>query len=140
MANEAVLVMRLEDPIDFTVADGTAITKGAILKLTDNMTAAAGAAALDPIAGIAARDKVASDGRTQLACYTRGVFRLKASGAIPVGESICADAQIDDNYVKACGALTTVSGARVLGYALETATDNTTFLAMVNIQGGWINV
>ena len=138
MANEAVLVVRLEDPIDFTVADGTAITKGAILKLNDNMVASAGGAALDPIAGIAARDKVASDGRTQLGCYIRGIFRLKASGAITVGDAICADAQIDDNYVKTTGTTSNLSGARILGYALETATDNNYFLAMVNIQGGYI--
>jgi len=83
MANEAVIVELLGDRGDvmqFIVADGTGIAKGAILQLTDNRTAAASAAD-KPVAGIAATEKVASDGQTTLGCYTNGIFDLVDSGA-----------------------------------------------------------
>ena len=34
MADEHLLIVRTENPIDFTVADGTAIAKGAFCKMT----------------------------------------------------------------------------------------------------------
>lgn len=83
MANEAVIVELLGDRGDvmqYIVADGTAIAKGAILQLTDNRTAAASAD--DKVcAGIAASEKVASDGQTTIGCYTNGIFDLVDSGA-----------------------------------------------------------
>ena len=82
MAN-AVIVELLGDGGDVTqyiIADGTAIAKGAILQLTDNRTAAASAAD-KPVAGIAASEKVASDGQTTIGCYTNGIFDLEDSGA-----------------------------------------------------------
>ena len=39
MANEAVITDRLENPIDYTVADGTGIEKGTLLKATNTRTA-----------------------------------------------------------------------------------------------------
>ena len=83
MADEAVIVELLGDEgdvIQFNVADGTGIAKGAILQLTDNRTAAASAAD-KVVAGIAATEKVASDGQITLGCYTNGIFDLKDSGA-----------------------------------------------------------
>jgi len=83
MADEAVIVELLGDRGDvmqFNVADGTGILKGAILQLTDNRTAAA--SATDKIvAGIACSEKVADDGQVTLGCYTNGIFNLKDSGA-----------------------------------------------------------
>ena len=73
MADEAVLVFETAPPIPFTVADGTAITKGALLELTDPMTAATATSDDGVVAGIAAESKVASDGRTTLAVYTSGI-------------------------------------------------------------------
>lgn len=83
MANEAVIVELLGDRgdvIQYIVADGTGIAKGAILQVTDNRNAAASAAD-KPVAGIAASEKVASDGQTTLGCYTNGIFDLVDSGA-----------------------------------------------------------
>jgi len=82
MANEAVIVELLGnrgDVINYNVADGNAIAKGAILQLTDDRTAAASAAD-KPVAGIAASEKVASDGQTTLGCYTNGIFDILDSG------------------------------------------------------------
>jgi hypothetical protein len=120
MANEAVLVLKYEDPIDFIVADGGNITKGAILKLSDPRTAAATSGDEDVVAGVAARDKVASDGRTRLAVFRRGIFRMTASGSITAGDAVAVK---DANIVKAADA--TCVGSKVLGIALETNADVT---------------
>ena len=85
MADEAIIVellgyKNLGDIIQYTVADGTAIAKGAILQMTDNRTAAA--SATDKVcAGITASEKVASDGQVTLGLYTNGIFKLTDSGA-----------------------------------------------------------
>lgn len=123
MANEAVLKERHSHPSDFTVADATAITKGAILKMTDPRTAAIGTNGPVAVAGIAARDKVASDGRTRLAVYTDGIFDVYLSGACAIGDPlmISALATTYPNYVEAAGI--TASGAFTIGYALETGTN-----------------
>ena len=83
MANEAVIIELLGDRgdvIQYNVADGTAIAKGAILQLTTGRVAAASAAD-KPVAGIACSEKIADDGQTTIGCYTNGIFDLKDSGA-----------------------------------------------------------
>ena len=90
MAKEAVLRVKLEDPIDFTVADGTGIEKGCVLQLTDPLTASKASGEGQPLAGIAAREKVASDGRTRLAVFRKGIFDMYASGAITAGKAVFA--------------------------------------------------
>ena len=50
MANEATLIVETELPINFTVANATGIEKGALLKITDPMTAALSDGAADRIA------------------------------------------------------------------------------------------
>ena len=107
----------------FTVADGTAISKGALLRLTDARTASAfpagnTAASLAMNAGIAASEKEASDGQTSLGLVTQAIVDVSASGAITVGEPITF---IIGNYVAKANA--SASGAAIAGYALETATD-----------------
>lgn len=129
MANEAVLVLKYEDPIDFIVADGTGITKGAVLKLTDPRTASLSAGAADYVAGIAARDKVASDGRTRLAVFRRGVFRMLLSGSVTAGQSVSTHG--NENVV----AVSTVAGvsSKTLGIALETGVEGETIEVELNI-------
>jgi ribosomal protein L35AE/L33A len=119
MANEAVLVLKYEDPIDFIVADGANITKGAILKLTSPRTAALANGARDQIAGIAARDKVANDGRTRLAVYRRGIFRVKVSGSVSAGESVSSHG--NENIVAKSTAASL--GSKSMGVMLEDATE-----------------
>lgn len=136
MASEAIK-MRLYgnngDVMDFTVADGTAIAKGALLKLTDPNTAIISTATLDPIAGIAATDKEASDGSTRLGVYTNGDFKMYASGSITVGDRLVSAADANfPNYVKT-NLTATASGAAVIGYAKETATAGETFIARITL-------
>jgi hypothetical protein len=133
MANEATLVVRYEDPVNFIVSNTTGIEKGAICKIADPMTASLSTGAADLIAGIAASEKIASDGNTSLGMYRRGIFRVFASGAVSAGTAVCSAGQA--NYVKA--QLTAVSGAKVLGFALETIEDNTAGLIELNIGGNF---
>ena len=111
----AILRVRQEDPIDFTVADGTAIAKGTLCKLTDPRTASAADGAGDIIAGIAARDKIANDGRTQLAMFRKGIFSMQAGAAISIGVAVMAEGTTANEIITSTG----VTGAAQIGTALE---------------------
>ena len=129
MANEATLVIETMLPIPFVVADGAGIEKGTLLKLTDGMVAVASSGAGDMIAGIAAEEKIASDGKTSLAVYTQGIFRMTADAAIVIGAAVMADGT--DNKIITSAAKT---GAAQIGYAFETASGAAdTLLVNVNI-------
>lgn len=126
MANEAVLMRELELPVSFTCDDSTGIEKGAILKLTDPNTCALSAATNDEIAGIASQEKIASNGQTKIAVYTRGDFKLVASGSITVGDPVGSAATTGSNTVKTLVGVANLSGNCVLGIAKETATTGQT--------------
>ena len=114
MANEATLMWETEVPIPFTVADGTGIEKGTLLKLTDPMTAIAHSGDEDPICGIAAEEKIANDGRTKIGVYMGGIFKMTTSAAVTIGQSVAASATA--NKVKAADA--TCINSKVVGIAL----------------------
>lgn len=122
MANEAVLVFRTEDPVDFIVSNTVGIEKGATLKMADPMTASQATGAADLVAGICAREKIASDGRTECPVFMGGIFRMKISGSAAIGDPVVTDTFL--NHVKSARGLTAfdLSGTRILGYMLETAT------------------
>jgi hypothetical protein len=135
MANEAVLRYssgNAGDIQDYTVADGTAISKGALLELQDARTAIAVSGAGKPIAGIAARDKIANDGRTRLSVIRRGDFDMVASGAIAIGSPVCAS-DANTSNVKTVVGVGGISGAAIIGYALETASDGEVIQVRVNL-------
>lgn len=138
MANEAVLHIELSRPVGFTVADGTAITKGAILQLNDPVTAIAATTDNPLVAGIAAVDKIASSGITSLGVHRAGRFKGTASGTVNVGDPLTF---FSDNLI---GALDmtgqTISGQRCLGVSLETATDGQTFFFELNPQQVWPSI
>lgn len=82
MANaQAVLVYEVEPPIAFTVADGASIEKGDFVALSDPMTVALTSADNDKFGGIAAEEKIASDGKTKIAVYRRGIFKVEVGSA-----------------------------------------------------------
>lgn len=84
MANEAVIIELFNGgrPIRYTVADGATIEKGTLMYLSaDPRTIAASSGDGEIFVGVAAHEKVASDGATTLAVYTDGIFDLKDSGA-----------------------------------------------------------
>lgn len=111
-----------------TVADGTGIEKGAVLIGSDPNTAATHTGAVATVVGIAAYEKIASNGQTSLGVYRRGRFKGKASGTITFGDPLVTDSYV--NHLKSARGLTAfdLSGTRIIGYALETAATGETFL------------
>ena len=133
MANEATLIIQKSLPINMTCADGTGIEKGTILKLADPFTASAASADDDIVAGIAAVEKIASDGVTKIAVYRDGIFRMKASGSIAVGDSVGVEGDTANSVHSQSTSELLLSGMRRLGFALETAANAETFLVELNI-------
>ena len=124
----AVNVLRTETmlPIQFTCADGTGIEKGTLLKMIDPDTVAASDGDTDIIAGIAAEEKVANDGKTKIAVYTRGIFIGTAGAAgVTAGSAIISDSSTGsvNELVNA-----DVNSENIVGRSHETATDLQTFV------------
>ena len=128
MANAvAKLLVELEPPVMMTCAEGTGIAKGTILALSDPMTVAASSGDNDIFGGIAAEEKIASDGKTKIAVYLRGIFACESNGTTTVGK---------DQVVKALNELADYTSndnelGYVVGRALETAADGETFVCYV---------
>lgn len=125
MASETTLVIETAPPIPFTCADGTGIEKGAILKLTDPMTASLADGDGDKIAGIAAAEKIANDGNTKIPVYRAGIFKGLAGTSITVGDPIDTHASTGATNELAAAP---VNGEHLVGVSLETANDGHTFL------------
>jgi|SRR3990167_1960036 len=121
MALEAVLIKELEPAVNFTCADATGIAKGSFLKIADPNTVAQAGTDNDAVIGIAAEEKVASDGNTQIAVYMRGIFRgtIGAGGCTAGDALICDSSTGDDNEM----ATADVNSEHIIGIALETGTD-----------------
>ena len=109
-------------PKMYTCASGTAIAKGTPLVLSTPYTVAAPAASSWALyAGVAAMDKAADDGATQISVYTDFDGTFVASGAITVGEEVVL-AGAGSNRVQAARVGKYVaSGAQIVGVALQTA-------------------
>ena len=117
---------------DYTCDDATGIEKGTLLALSDPRTVAAVTAKGQILAGIAAREKVANDGRTQISVHKKGYFLMYASGALVLGEPVIAMGH-DNEVTAAPSATATTSGACILGYPEETASDGEQVLIRVDL-------
>ena len=117
MADEAILYLETAPPINFSCANATGIAKGAILKMTDPMTAIINSGANDMIAGVAAEEKIALDGKTRIAVYREGIFIMTAKAAFTAGDAVGISATA--NQVQAATVATVSS--KTLGLALETS-------------------
>jgi len=118
MANEAVCIETPTRFARYTVADGTGIAIGTILKLTDPNTAIASSADNDPFAGIAWEEKTASDGITEIVAALDGVWDIKDGGA---GVTVGGIVNINGANVVAQSAAADLLTGSVVGKALETA-------------------
>lgn len=96
MAHEAILMFETELPIPFVVANATGIEKGTVLKLTDPMTAIATSGDEDQIAGIAAEEKIANDGKTTIGVYRRGIFKAYVSAQVTIGQALAIGATANE--------------------------------------------
>jgi hypothetical protein len=129
MALECTLHTELELPVPFTVADGAGIEKGSVMEISDPMTVSVSNGDSDKIIGIAAEEKIASDGKTKLGVYIRGIFRGYAGAdGVTVGRAIRSDAGAAANEFSVASA----NEEGIVGTALETATDGQTFLFLLN--------
>lgn len=100
----------------FTVADGTAIPKGTLLKLSGDLTAIASSGA-DVFAGIAIEEKTASDGIVEIAAAIDGVWDLEvvAGGSVTLGAWVVLSGL---NVIKNAAEADTILG-KVVGKAME---------------------
>lgn len=123
MANEAVIIELFDGgmPVRYTVANATAISKGTLMRHSGDNTIAASAGIGVPFAGIAAADKVASDGATTLAVYTHGFFDLKTSelAGIRRGDMVSLSGA---NQIRRAISTDFISGA-IVGKATEDGDD-----------------
>jgi len=120
------------DPVRYTVTDGATIEKGTLCIISDPRTAAANTAS-GAFIGIAAAEKVASDGSTSLALYTNGIFDIWATSgaAILAGQYVKLSGA---NYVTQAGTADIEMGT-VVGKALETTAAGVFEQILVKIGG-----
>ena len=140
MSNEAVTIELFGEggskgrPIRYTCADGASISKGTLLKLTDPRTVSASSAAGEIFAGIAAADKLANDGSTNLAVWTDGIFDLQCNGsAITAGQAVVLSGA---NLIRPVLATDTqlISSCVIIGQALESTSAGTAEAINVRIN------
>lgn len=132
MANEAVIIELNpnRNAENFTVADGTGISKGCLLKVADAHTASAAAGKQEAVAGIAAAEKEANDGATTLGVYVPGsghIFDLYADDNITTGQAV----HISGANKIGAGVNNDFRSGAYLGRALEDATQGETIRVRV---------
>ena len=130
MALETTLVFELSKPVPFTCADGTGIEKGSFLKIADPFTVSQAGTDDDAVIGIAAEEKVASDGKVKIGVYMSGIFKgtIGAGGCTAGDALICDSSTGDDNEM----ATADVNSEHIIGIALETGADLETVLFQLN--------
>ena len=126
MAREATLLVQTGFPIMFTCANGTGIEKGAILTLSDYMTAATCAADDDMVAGICAAEKIADNGEVKVAVHREGIFKVTLSGTCAAGDPLATNATSLSNTVYSVVNTTALSGSKIIGIALEAGANTNT--------------
>jgi len=117
MTNEAQCIETPTEFMRYTVADGTGIAIGTLLKLSGDNTAIASSGA-DVFAGIAWEEKTASDGITEITAALNGVWDItNATASITLG-GICSLSGA--NLIKQATEAEMVTGA-IVGKVLEAA-------------------
>ena len=135
MTFELKLMVETELPVMFKVADASAIPKGSLLELTESMTVVVVTGGTKMIAGVAAAEKIANDGKTMMQVWMGGIFKATAGAAVLIGAPLMSDATANKVETQ-----TTSTGAAGLGYALEAPSgDAETFLMRLQIGGGSIS-
>lgn len=137
MANEAYIKQEHDDQYRYwTVADGTAIEKGTLMVIDESATRTAkkhsGAVSDYPV-GFAVQEKEANDGQTKIAVQAMGVVDAVADGTIDEGD-LC-DPGETANKVQAAATddLSLLHLRKLMGFALEAASDGDRFKLRLNI-------
>lgn len=126
MADETTLVLKRSEPIDFIITE-TATEKGTICMFSGPRGAAANTGSGDIFAGIARREKIASDGRLRLSLFTGpgDIFRITNCAG---GPTIAAGAMVTTsgpNVIRLATSAEQILG-KVIGKALEEITAGST--------------
>ena len=121
------LVYEQAVPVPMICVDGTGIEKGTLLSLADGMIVAASAGDADVIAGVAAEEKIANDGKTKIGVYMRGIFKATCGGTCTAGVGLMSYSSTGDANDVINGTNAAV-GYKCLGTALDTGTDGETIL------------
>ncbi len=133
MANEAVIIELLGnagEPVRYAVADGTGIEKGTLMYLSGDRTISASSAEGQAFVGIAVSEKVANDGQTSLAVYTKGLFDLTATTAtITLGNAVKLGGA---NLIAAADEAGAQDLAEIVGIAQEAASNDEVIVVKVN--------
>ena len=133
MADECILKVETEIPLNFTCATGTTIEKGAVVKMTDNMTAILADGDNNIGAGIVQSEKLALDTtQNSVAVYRRGLFTgVAGTAGVIFGEAIIIDVGTSgaNRLVKADN-----QSEQLFGIALETATSGNRFLFELGLR------
>ncbi len=135
MANEAdvkTLYGNAGDPVEYTVATGTAIPKGTLMQLSSSPnTATATSADGDHFVGIAQCEKTTTDGVVVMACLTNCDAILAATattGSMTLGEPVKITGA---NTVAPADDDTVAHMQEVVGIAKETVTHTNTGLVRI---------
>ena len=136
MADEAtniVLLGNQGDPIECIVAAGTAITKGAVFRLSASPQTAAISASGGIMIGIATGEKTTTDGIVRAAFYTHCIADLTCGAAetMVLGEPVIMGAAPNEVDVQTQDTIATAS--LVVGVALETVGNNGTGAVLINV-------
>ena len=126
----AALKTRFNDPVDFTwFNDDVGAEKGTILKLSGARIVAAATADNDIAIGILAREKIAGDGRNQVAVFLDGIFDCLVQGASSaIGDDLVISGA---NTLKKYTTLDDEKGY-VLGKGLELTSGSDTIQVLLN--------
>lgn len=134
MADEAVIIELFDGgrPITYICADGAGIPKGTLLQISADRTVSAHSDVDQPIAGIAAHEKVASDGSTTIAVYTDGVFDLTAAAAgVTALGALCA-ASATANMITVADADDILLTSSDVGFCMEAHANNEVAAVRIN--------
>lgn len=132
------LMIKLETPINMTCAQATSIPKGTLVKLADLMTVAASDGDRDLIAGVTAEEKIGGDGKTEVAVYRRGIFRVTCGGNCTVGKSLSSYSSTGDANDVIDGTNASIYGINCC-QALETGIDGETIMVELMPGGAGTN-
>jgi len=135
MADEATIVTLLGnagDPVEYTVASGTAIAKGALLKISNTPQLAAANTAAGLFCGIAATEQTGNDNNTKMAVITHCLADLHcgAGETMVLGGTVMGGAAA--NEVDVATGDNVEDTVKVIGIAQETVGNNGSGVVLVN--------
>lgn len=124
MANEAAMLNRDSDIHFFTITNQN-IPKGTLMVISDPRTVTIHSSAAQIAVGFTVEEVVSGTGQTRVAVRGRGIVDAIADGAITVGDLVTPGSATNDvRAIRTAGGVSSEELNRIIGVALETASDN----------------